>query len=169
MTEMTSLPRGGATVPPLSRFIRLEAATMLAFLGFALALAGLGVATYLTVVHYAHQPIACTGLGDCEYVNSSEYADVAGVPVALLGAGAYAIIAALIAALSLRNDVRLLVAAWAVALASFLFSMYLTYIELWVLDAVCVYCVASASLVSGLFAALSAAVWLRREEVFDNV
>ena len=129
-----------------------------------LALAGLGVATYLAVVHYAHQPIACSSIGDCELVNSSRYAKVGGIPVALVGAASYAMLAVLAAAAWLRRDAMLLLGAWALALAAFVFSMYLTYIELRVLYAICVYCVASASIMSTLFATLSFAVWGARDE-----
>lgn len=127
------------------------------------AVVGLAIATYLTVVHYAHQPIACSSVGDCELVNSSEYAKLAGVPVALLGAFAYVSMFGLIAATWIKRDGTLLVAAWGVALASFAFSAYLTYVEVYVLEAICVYCVASACVVSALFATLSAAVWLARD------
>ncbi|HET6615732.1 MAG TPA: vitamin K epoxide reductase family protein [Dehalococcoidia bacterium] len=137
-------------------------------LAAALATAGLGIALYLTVVHYGDQPIACNGIGDCEYVNSSEYAKLLGIPVALIGAAAYATMLAGSIAAWLRRDALLLLAAWGVALASFAFSIYLTYIELEVLEAICVYCVASASVMTALFAALSAAVWMARDDVFGD-
>ena len=158
-------PRGRS---PLSRRGGGGLAAALSFASVALALVGLGVATYLTVVHYAHQPIACNGLGDCEYVNSSKYAEVAGVPVALMGALSYAAMAAAVALAWLRRDGMLLFGAWVVAAASFAFSMYLTYIELQVLDAICVYCVVSATVMTALFIALSALAWLRREEIFSG-
>jgi uncharacterized membrane protein len=140
---------------------------LLYVMAFALSVLGVGVATYLTVVHYAHQPIACNGIGDCEYVNSSEYAKVAGVPVALMGTASYATLAALIAIAWLRQDSMLLLVAWAVALASFAFSMYLTWIELEVLEAICVYCVVSAFTMTALFASLTAIVWTKRDEVLE--
>jgi uncharacterized membrane protein len=116
---------------------RISLASSVIVLMFVLAVIGLGVATYLTVVHYAHQQIACNGIGNCEYVNSSKYAEVAGVPVALLGAVAYGTMAALAVAYAVSRAAAVLQAAWAVGLASFAFSMYLTGIELWVLDAIC--------------------------------
>jgi hypothetical protein len=63
-----------------------------------LAAAGIGIAGYLTVVHYAHQPIACSSIGDCELVNSSKYAKLAGVPVAVLGLLSYVTMLLLVAA-----------------------------------------------------------------------
>ncbi len=129
-----------------------------------LAIAGTGIATYLAVVHFAGQPIACSGVGDCELVNSSRYATLGGVPVAVLGLLAYATMLALIGAAWLRRSPELLLAAWGVALVSFGFSMYLTYIELRVLDAICVYCVASACVATALFALVSALVWIVERE-----
>ncbi|MHB8375842.1 MAG: vitamin K epoxide reductase family protein [Dehalococcoidia bacterium] len=134
----------------------------------ALSLAGAGIATYLTVVHFAHQPIACSSIGNCELVNSSRYAKVGAIPVALLGAIAYLSMFGLVAGAWLRRDATLLLAAWGIALTSFAFSMYLTYIELRVLYAVCVYCVASASVVTVLLAALSVAVWGARDELLGG-
>jgi uncharacterized membrane protein len=133
-----------------------------------LAAAGAGVALYLTFTHYGDQPIACNGLGDCDYVNSSEYAKLLGVPVALVGAGAYVTMLIASSAAWIRRDATLLLAAWGVALASFAFSLYLTYIELWVLEAICVYCVISAGVATALFVALSAAVWLARDDILGD-
>lgn len=132
---------------------------LLAGAAAAICLAGLGVATYLTTVHYAGQPIACGGVGDCEYVNSTKYSELFGVPVALLGALAYATMFVTIAAALVRKQEAPLTGAWGIAAASFAFSMYLTYIELRVIDAICVYCVVSASLMTALFVLLGALSW----------
>jgi uncharacterized membrane protein len=137
-------------------------------LAAVLAALGAAIAAYLTVTHYGDQPIACNGLGDCEYVNSSEYAKLLGAPVALVGVGAYATMLLASVGALLRREPSLLLVAWGVALASFAFSMYLTYIELRVLEAICVYCVASASVATALFVVLSAAVWTARDAVFDG-
>lgn len=136
--------------------------------GALLTLAGIGIASYLTTVHYADQPIVCSGIGDCELVNQSKYASLAGVPVALLGGLAYVSMLALIGGAWLRRSATLLAAAWGIALAGFAFSMYLTYIELYVLDAICIYCVGSASILTALLALLSACVWLARDEIFGE-
>ena len=130
-----------------------------------LAVAGIGIAAYLTVVHFAGQPIVCSGIGDCEKVNSSRYAKLAGVPVAVLGLLSYVTMLLLVLGALVRRDALLVAAAWGVALASFGFSMYLTYIELEVLDAICVWCVSSASVVTAMLVALSACVWIVRDDV----
>jgi uncharacterized membrane protein len=144
------------------------AVKLLLFAAAALSLAGLGIATYLTVVHFADQPIVCSSIGDCELVNSSAYAKVAGVPVAMLGAGAYASLAALIAIALVRRSSIAVLTAWGIALAGVGFSGYLTYIELFLLDAICVYCIASACVMAALFASLSGLVWLLRGELFGE-
>jgi uncharacterized membrane protein len=71
----------------------------------------------------------------------------------------------LIATTWLRRSEAALTAAWGIALASFAFSMYLTYVELRVLDAICVWCVASASVVTAIVLLLSAALWVIPREV----
>ena len=130
-----------------------------------LAIGGIGIAAYLTVVHFADQPIVCSGIGDCEKVNSSSYAKLAGIPVAVLGLLSYATILVLALGALVRRDAMLVAAAWGVALASFGFSMYLTYVEVEVLDAICIWCVSSATVVTAMLAALSACVWIVRDDV----
>jgi uncharacterized membrane protein len=105
-----------------------------------LAVVGLGVAGYLTYVHYQGIRPVCGLGGDCEKVQSSEWSELAGVPVALLGLLAYA---AILATLLVRRE-EALIAAALIALVGFGFSAYLTYRELFTLDAVCPWCVASA-------------------------
>jgi uncharacterized membrane protein len=112
-----------------------------------LALAGLGVAGYLTWVHYADlEPICAGGSGGCERVQSSDYAELAGVPVALLGVIGYG---AILASLALPGDAGRFVGAL-LALAGFGFSAWLTYVELFEIDAICQWCVASAAIMSAL-------------------
>ena len=109
-----------------------------------LALAGLAVAGYLTYVHYAELEPLCGLGGDCERVQTSVYAEVAGVPVALLGLAGYALI---LASLFVRGDLGLVGGA-ALALIGFGFSAYLTYRELFTIEAICSWCVASAVLLT---------------------
>ena len=60
------------------------------------ALAGVGVAGYLTWAHFADSTVLCVAGGGCETVQESEYAEIAGIPVALLGLGSYLTILALV-------------------------------------------------------------------------
>jgi uncharacterized membrane protein len=115
---------------------------------------GLAVALYLTSVHYSNVPLVCLGTTGCEEVNRSIYSEVAGVSVALLGAGAYAVVLAALWAerrAVLKRQEALLVQ-FGVALAGALYTLYLTYVELFVLGAVCIWCVISALTITTLAA-----------------
>lgn len=112
----------------------------------ALALAGAAVSAYLTAVHYAHRPVFCGGLSSCDTVNTSAYAEVLGLPVALLGLLAYLSIAVLV--LLRRRFSWAEPALLTVAATGMLYSGYLTWVELAVLHAVCLWCVASAVIIT---------------------
>lgn len=119
----------------------------------ALAVAGVGIAAYLTYVHYADVDAFCVaGGGGCEKVQTSEYAELAGIPVAVLGLIGYL---SILASLLVRGDNGRLAGA-VLALSGFGFSAYLTYRELFTIDAICQWCVASA-VVMALLAVLT--VW----------
>jgi uncharacterized membrane protein len=106
-----------------------------------LALLGAAIAGYLTWVHYSGlEPICAGGGGGCERVQSSSYADLAGVPVALLGLIGYLTIAGLLWAPGELGRVGPAL----LALIGAGFSFYLTYLELFEIDAICQWCVASA-------------------------
>jgi uncharacterized membrane protein len=106
-----------------------------------LAVVGLAIAGYLTWVHYAGlEPFCVGGGGSCEKVQTSEWADLLGVPVAVLGLAGYA---AILATLVLPEDAGRSAAAF-VALVGVGFSAWLTYVEVAKIDAICQWCVASA-------------------------
>jgi uncharacterized membrane protein len=104
------------------------------------ATVGLGIASYLTIVHYAGGSPVCAIAHGCATVQKSSYADVAGVPVALLGLFGYvAILLSL-----LRDDELARTATALLALTGFAFSAWLTYVEVVRIDAICIWCVGSA-------------------------
>jgi uncharacterized membrane protein len=112
-----------------------------------LALAGIAIAGYLTWVHYAGlEPVCVGGGGGCERVQSSRWAELAGVPVAVLGLAGYV---AILASLALPEDNGALAAAF-LSLVGFGFSVWLTYVEIEKIDAICQWCVASAVIMTGL-------------------
>jgi uncharacterized membrane protein len=115
------------------------------------ALAGLVVAGYLTWVHFDDAALVCVAGGGCETVQESEYAEMAGIPVALLGLGAYAAILALLAwdAPTARLGAAML------ALVGLVFSMYLLALQLFVIDAICVWCLANDVVIAPLLAVLT--------------
>ncbi len=108
---------------------------------------GLAVAGYLTYVHYAElEPLCVGGGGGCEKVQSSDYAELAGIPVAVLGLGGYGLI---LASLWVPGDAGRVSGAL-LALVGFGFSVYLTWVELFEIDAICQWCVVSAVLMTVL-------------------
>jgi uncharacterized membrane protein len=117
----------------------------------AVATVGLGIAAYLTIVHYAGASPVCAIAHGCETVQKSHYAEVAGVPVALLGLLGYvAILLSLLRDDELGRTVTALL-----TLAGFAFSAWLTYVEIARIDAICIWCVGSAICMT-LLAILSA-------------
>ena len=116
------------------------------------ALAGIAVAGYLTWAHYADSTVVCVAGGGCETVQESEYAEIAGVPVAVLGLVAYTVILALI----VWDAPVARLAAATIALIGLLFGMYLLALQLFVIDAICVWCVANDVVIAPALAVLTA-------------
>ena len=108
----------------------------------ALSLVGLGIAGYLTYVHYGEVQPFCTGISDCVRVQSSQYAELAGIPVALIGLFGYL---AILASLRLAPEITTLLAYIGLG-----FSAYLTWAELFRIHAICQWCVASAVTVAAI-------------------
>lgn len=105
-----------------------------------LTLAGVGIAGYLTYVHYAGLHPVCGISHGCETVQTSSYASLAGVPVALLGLITYLLI---LITLRGKSDNALLTG-YILTLIGFGFSLYLTYREVFTIHAICSWCVSSA-------------------------
>jgi uncharacterized membrane protein len=121
--------------------------TRLRAAGLALAVIGMGVAGYLTWTFYADAQAVCVGgAASCARVQASDYAELAGVPVALIGVAGYAALAGAFALPGLRAAL----AAAFLSLAGLGFSAYLTYVELFVIEAICQWCVASAVVMTAL-------------------
>jgi uncharacterized membrane protein len=119
----------------------------------ALAAVGTAIAAYLTWVHYADiEPICAGGGGGCEKVQTSSYAELAGVPVAVIGLVGYL---AILASLLVPGEPGRMGGA-VLALVGFGFSAYLTYLELFEIDAICQWCVASAVVMTALAVATTA-------------
>jgi uncharacterized membrane protein len=118
------------------------------------ALVGLGVSGYLTYVETQSVEAICGPVGDCNAVQSSSYARVLGIlPVGILGLLGYAAILIAWIIHKVRQD------RWGdyaklsmlgMALFGTLYSLYLTYVEIWVIEAVCMWCLSSAVLIAAL-------------------
>jgi uncharacterized membrane protein len=103
-----------------------------------LAALGVAIAAYLAYTRYMDTTIACT-TGGCEVVQRSDYAELLGIPVAVLGLAAYVFL--LCTAFATLELARLAGAVAAVTGA--LFAAYLLIAQLFLIDAVCQWCVAS--------------------------
>lgn len=116
-----------------------------------LALSALGIALslYLTYLFYSKAMAAfCTAGSGCDTVRESSYSEMLGVPVALLGVIGYSLISVL-SLISIKGRERWLLL-YLASLAGFVFSAYLTYIEIFVIHAICFYCVISAFIITAI-------------------
>ncbi len=110
---------------------------------------GIGVATYITIADSGGgSPVCIAGGGGCETVAESTYSHLAGVNIAVFGIAGYVL---LLAAALLRGDGARM-GGFGVSLVGFGYSVYLTYLELFKIEAICQWCVASAILMTILFA-----------------
>ena len=108
-----------------------------------LAVLGVVISAYLTWTHYAGLTLVCTGSGEgCETVQSSRYASLLGIPVALLGLIAYG---GLVFSAALWRETGIYLGLL-ISLVGTLFSAYLTYLEIFVIGALCQWCLASAAI-----------------------
>jgi uncharacterized membrane protein len=128
----------------------------------ALAAVGLLIALYLTLTRLSGGLPVCGPISGCEDVARSEYSSIGGIPIAALGAVLSAVLLVLALAWAGRGDRRALVGAHGLGLFGVIFVGYLTYLELFVIHALCAWCVAYAlTVIAGW---LIAAVSLRRTD-----
>jgi uncharacterized membrane protein len=132
---------GRANVPPISVLVPI------------LALIGLGVAVYLAYVEISQVEAVCGPVGDCNRVQASPYAEIFGVPIAGWGILSYLAIIGLWIAQRFVGDDRVNVVALMLAgltLLGTILSIYLTVLELWIIQAVCLWCLSSAVITAAL-------------------
>jgi len=120
---------------------------------FVLACLGVLDATYLLIYKLTGNNQMCLGNGGCHDVNFSPYAEIGKIPVAVFGIAAFLVIAAI---LLLEPRMRLAkengpLAIFGISLAGVAFSAYLTWLEVYVIHAICPFCVASAVLIALIF------------------
>lgn len=112
-----------------------------------LALVGLGIAMYLAYVEITHVEALCGPIGECNIVQSSTYARILGIPVAVLGVLNYPAIGVLWVGqryLGRRLANLSVLGLLGLTLFGTLFSIYLTCLELFVVRAICTWCLGSA-------------------------
>ena len=123
----------------------------------ASAVAALGVSVYHTIEHYDQRlTLACpeTGTINCAKVTSSQWSRFVGIPVAVLGLAYFAVMVVVLALPSQRRELAL--ARIALAAAGMVMVLYLVYIELFRVDAICLWCTAVHVLA---FVILIATLW----------
>ena len=127
----------------------------LQLLALIAGLAGIGISIYLTVVHYSVIPLACpaNAVINCEQVLSSRYAVIAGssVPTSAAGIIWFAVSAGLAFALLRHPAPRLSRAQLAWSAVGLVTALYLVYVEIVQLGAICVWCSAAHVLVLVIF------------------
>lgn len=128
--------------------MKLPAEGTLRRVATVVATLGVGVAAYIAIaVADGGAPACLAGGGGCETVAASSHSELAGIGVALIGVGGYLL---LLGAALVRGDAGRL-AGFGLALVGFGYSVYLTFLELFVIDAICQWCVVSALLMTVLF------------------
>lgn len=122
-----------------------------------IAVVGLAVAAYLAITKLIGTPPVCGPLQGCETVANSAYSEWFGIPVAVFGIGFSVALVAVSAVWRQTEDRRALVGAYALGLLGCFVVAGLTYLELFVIHAICVYCVTYAmTIVAGFVVAVLA-------------
>src|SRR3989344_9271480 len=118
---------------------------------FSAALIGFIDAAYLTFEHFLGRVPPCSIISGCEKVTTSPYAEVFGIPLALFGAVYYfALLVLIIAHFDLKNAIILKIAALITPIG-FLASLYFVYLQVFIIKAICLYCMISAATSTILF------------------
>jgi uncharacterized membrane protein len=122
-------------------------------LAIVLTIIGLLVSIYMTIYKITSNDSMCIGSGDCKTVNASRYAEVYGIPVAVLGVAGYS---AILAVLLLerrggffQENASLLF--FGLSLTGFLFTLYLIYVEVALIKAYCPFCITSQTVMTLIF------------------
>lgn len=119
----------------------------------ALAILGLAVSIYMTIYKITANDNMCLGSGDCSVVNASRYADVNGIPVAVIGVIGYIAILAILW-LERRNEffeTNGSMIFFGVSLIGFFFTLWLIYVEAALLKAYCPFCITSQVTMTAIF------------------
>ena len=111
----------------------------------ALVIIGLAVSVYMTIYKISGNDGMCLGSGDCSTVNASRFSEVNGIPVAVFGIVGYA---AILIVLFYENKHEFFkkngtLLTFGMSLTGFLFTLWLVYVELVLLKAICPFCVTS--------------------------
>lgn len=118
----------------------------------ALAAIGTAVSAYLVWVHYSGSLALCIGVGGCEAVQTSRYSMIGDLPVAAIGLAGFLVMLGISVARIWQPRSELDVSLFGLSLAATLYVAYLTYVEIFVLGAICPWCVSVAASAVAIFA-----------------
>jgi uncharacterized membrane protein len=118
-----------------------------------LSIIGAADAVYLLIYKLTGNPHMCLGNGGCHNVNFSPYSEISGIPVSVFGICIYL---AILCILALEERVKIAkengpLAIFGISLCGIAFSAYLTYLEIYVIHAICPFCVVSAIAITFIF------------------
>jgi len=116
-----------------------------------LSVCGIVVSGYLAYKRIAGGSLACTRWAECDVVNNSVYSKLFGIPISFIGLAAYLLLLALaLAALWTAGGTQrqILLLSLLLSLGGVGFSVYLTYIEIYLIEALCSWCVTSAIIIT---------------------
>jgi uncharacterized membrane protein len=127
-----------------------------------LSLAGIGVSGYLAYHRLFGGSLVCTRWAQCDVVNNSLYSVLFGVPISFIGlAGYLALLGAAVASLVTTGKTQraILLLNLLMALGGFGFSVWLTYVEVYIIEALCAWCLASALIIALLTITGAVSLW----------
>jgi uncharacterized membrane protein len=118
-----------------------------------LTIAGLLVSIYMTIYKFTDNEKMCIGSGGCSVVNSSRYSEVSGIPVAVLGVTGYS---AILAVLLLERKNKFFeqngtMLFFGLSITGFLFTVWLIYVEIALIKALCPFCLTSQAVMTVIF------------------
>lgn len=120
-------------------------------LSVVLATAGFLDSGYLTWKHYSNTSVICRVFEGCDRVLASAYATIGNTPVALFGVFYYGFLLYLLAVYLVYKNPMFLKSFAVFSLVGFLASLWFLYLQIFVIQAFCFYCLVSAVTATGLF------------------
>lgn len=124
------------------------------WISVALSALGILVSVYMTIYKLTSNNAMCLGSGDCSTVNASPFSEIYGIPVAFVGVLGYSAIFAILLLSDRLGEFfqqNSTLAVFGLALTGFAFSLYLIYLEIFVIKALCPFCITSQITMTILF------------------
>ena len=140
----------------------LSSAKVWTILALVLLFAGFLDATYLTVEHYNGSNLKCVIAHGCDIVTTSKYATIGSVPISLFGVGYYVVTALLLLIALMQESRKVWRLGFGLVAIALAVSLVLVYLQVFVIHALCIYCLTSASITALTFILLAIPAWQTR-------